>query len=426
MSHPTVSVADVFHAFMYAGQMGVAIHGEELFVLDRMFMLNTSCSASRNWLLTGIARILMVKLASHGAMVLVGADLDIYIGRHLKKTPNAVRFTAESFSAKCVRMAKHPVASICVHMDSLWNIDVRWLLLRALLMTKLENAVGTVICVSPNRFETSDSLTLMATPPSTGLVSWSWKASKLRRFMLYGTSAAEDPFPSITITRKSLRDLVLTGYAVTVTWFTGTTTFLTSYDSLTLECTLRLAPARTLAVLSAFVPVISKYSSIHLLVLRMQSGSHIFVCSNQSAVDSELSRWPSAVVDKAVTWTPDGAASFEEILNEHLGNVHAVALRCHEEIDVGLYEALYKSTCEPLIASNELATCCQTLHFEKLNFILNIVEDAPDHDLTQLLTLSPDTPVRKRRNMSLPYVFRVEDYVIPSIPCSTPFSSKSE
>jgi hypothetical protein len=169
-----------------------------------------------------------------------------------------------------------------VHGESLWNADVRWMLLRGAVCWCLEAYKHSAMYVSLDEHEDVGSyecLYRLEIGDAVG-VCWNWRCSKLRRFVLYGTAMVEDPLDSVQFTYKELERYMLGCHDVFVSWHMGTEIIVKTRNKFEIQSEIGLNMELAGAMTEACVFAAQSWSTAVIAVHAHLQKTSVFVCEN--------------------------------------------------------------------------------------------------------------------------------------------------
>lgn len=371
-----VSQDDVAHAFLYAQELHFRNETVAMSIVDRIFTLDSTSSMSKNMLLTGIKHVMDAGLASRGAFVLHGMELDIYLGRAMSSTPQAVRFTVHTLVEETKKIAKLDVSVISVHMDILWSYDVRWMMLRYVLTYIMQGAAGQKVHVGKHLPATdvmmlSDDVVF----PATG-ISWQWRKSKLRRFFLYGTSMTDEPYPTVSASLEDFEYFLLSGESVALTWYFSTRAMVLGRSSFYLEYCNGIDNAADIG--KSFAPFLEGLPEVHALICQDHNGKQVLVgdfARTEAEINLIATNTKRSLLQR-LTWSPAENPAFLQTLFKPLAKVSTISLALSQNFESGLYHDLFRQTCLPILST--LTSAAVSMDYKEKRFYLSLHADTKE------------------------------------------------
>ena len=366
-----VNQDDVMHVCLYAQDFYFRYGTDAISIADRIFTLDSASSMAKNMLFTGIKHVLDTGLARRGAFVMHGTDLDIYVGRSMASTPAAVRFTVHTLVEETTKIAKMDVSAIRVHMDPLWSYDVRWMMLRHVLTYIMQDAAGQIVEVGRHMSDT-DAIMLSdddAGFPGTG-ISWQWRKSKLRRFILYGTSMTDEPYPTVSASLEDFEYFLLSGESVALTWYFSTHAMVLGRSSFYLEYCNGIDNAADIC--KSFAPFLEGLSEIHVLICQDHNGKQILVgdFARTAAEINLIATNTKRSLLQRLTWSPAENPMFLLALLKPLDKVSTISLAFSQDFESGLYHDLFRQTCLPILS--KLTSAAVSMDYKEKRFHLSL------------------------------------------------------
>jgi hypothetical protein len=346
-----VSQDDVVHAFLYAQDFYFRYGTDVISIIDRILTLDSGLSMAKNLLLTGVKNVMDVGLASRGAFVMHGTELDVYVGRSLTTTPHAIRFTSQTLVEETKKIAKMNVSAICVHMDALWSFDVRWMMISPVLTYTLQAATGQKVEIGRSSMLVADVMTLVenAGVRASGIF-WNWRKSKLRLHFLYGTSMTDEPYPSVAASLEDFEYFLLSGESVALTWYFSTRALVLGRSSFYMEYCSGIDNATDIC--NSLAPFLDGLVEVHALICQDHNGKQILI-GDFARTEAEINL--IATNDKRtllqrLTWSPAEHPTFLLTVLKPLTKVSTISLALSEDFESGLYHHLFRQTILPVIS----------------------------------------------------------------------------
>jgi hypothetical protein len=289
----------------------------------------------------------------------------------MASTPQAIRFTVHTLVEETTKIAKLDVSAIRVHMDPLWSYDVRWMMLRHVLTYIMQGAAGQIVEVG-RHMSATDVMVLSADDvgfSGTG-ISWQWRKSKLRRFILYGTSMAEDPYPTVSASLEDFEYFLLSGESVALTWYFSTCALILSRSSFYLEYCNGIDNAADIC--ESFAPFLEGLSEIHALICQDHNGKQILVgdfARTEAEINLIATNSKRSLLQR-LTWSPTENPMFFKTLLKPLDKVSTISLAFSEDFESGRYHDLFRQTCLPILS--KLTSAAVSMDYKEKRFHLSL------------------------------------------------------
>jgi hypothetical protein len=346
-----VNQDDVVHAFLYAQDFYFRYGTDAISIVDRIFTLDSALSMTKNMLLTGIKHVMDAGLATRGAFVMHGTELDIYVGRTLTTVPEAARFTVHTLVEETKKIAKMDVSAISVHMDALWSFDVRWMMLGPVLTYILQSAAGQKVEIGRSSMPAADIMTLVADAESTSTgICWNWRKSKLRLHFLYGVSMTDEPYPTVAASLADFEYFLLSGESVALTWYFSTRALVLGKSSFYLEYCNGIDNAADIC--SSLAPFLDGLVEVHALICQDHNGKQVLI-GDFARTEAEINLIASndkRTLLQRLTWSPAEHPSFLQTVLKPLTKVSTISLALSQDFQSGLYHDLFRQTILPILS----------------------------------------------------------------------------
>jgi hypothetical protein len=276
----SASVEDILHVYVYAQRVLIQCDPWTCAINDRTFTLACPPATATELLIKGIADLLETRLYVGGQVVDRGNGETLIMLACKKVTPREGAFTSVG-ELKAITLSMHTV-TWRVHGESLWNADVRWMLIRDAVFWCLETYKGYVMYVSLDEYEDFGSyecLYRLEIGDDTGLC-WHWRCSKLRRFVLYGTAMADDPVDSVQFTYKDLERYMLGCADVFLSWHMGTEIVVKTRSKFEVQSETGLSKGIAAAMTEMCILAAASWSTAVIAVHTHLQQTSVFVCEN--------------------------------------------------------------------------------------------------------------------------------------------------